>query len=134
MNAKHYVSLEAAKKLKEINHDGLNYEMHIGDDGIIYPAYVVGDVYPCPALLEAMDWLESNGIHIEIRMYSSKVKGDPFKIAEDDEYQWKWYFSICKGDDVEHPILEDSKDEYVVMHEDRYECMNAAIEKALGLL
>lgn len=56
-----------------------------------------------------------------------------YKIADDDEYQWKWYFAICKDDDVEHPIVEDGEDGYVVMHTDRNECMNAAIKKGVEL-
>ena len=139
MNTKHYVSLEVAKMLKE---KGYNEECShvIWDNGDIFYEYNLNqDIehmykFSCQSLLEAMDWLEERGIHIEIRMMHCKVKGDPYKIAPDDEYQWKWYFAICKDDDVEHPIVEDGEDGYVVMHSDKNECMNAAVKKGVELL
>lgn len=141
MNAKHYVSLEAAKKLKELGYNELGCDGYYSK-GILhlrgaehYGGMVFDDeVIDAPTLLEAMDWIESKGIHFETRMMHCKVKGDPYKIADDDEYQWKWYFAICKDDDVEHPIVEEGEDGYVVMHTDRNECMQKAIEKALELL
>ena len=147
MNTKHYVSLEAAKKLKELGYNEPTEYLH--SDDIIHKGIclnylkpelcggmiVEDDVsYPCPTLLEAMDWLESKDIHVEIRMQHCKVKGDPYKIADDDEYQWKYFFAICKGSDVMNPIVEADKDDYVILHTDRNECMQKAIEKALELL
>ena len=139
MNAKHYVSLEAAKKLKELGYDD-EYQVHYyNNNGEIVTPWCSDDDdenlhFPCPTLLEAMDWLESKGIHIEIRMMHCKVKGDPYKIAPDDEYQWKWYFVICKGDDVKHPIVKEDEDGYVVMRTNRNMCINEAIRKGLDLL
>ena len=112
MNAKHYVSLEAAKKLKKINHDGLNYYMHIGCNGIICPSYVVGDnIYPAPTLLEAMDWLEERGIVIEITY---------------DTIDNEWFSSVT--------ILSKRLSSLADCGKDRNECMQKAIEKALELL
>ena len=137
MNAKHYVSLEVAKILEE---KGYNEETEyaIDKNSEIYQERRTNQylswAWQCPSLLEAMDWLEKRGIHIEIRMMHCKVKGDPYKIADDDEYQWKWYFAICKDDDVKHPIVEEGEDGYVVMYTDRNECMNAAIKKGVEFL
>ena len=123
MNAKHYVSLEVAKMLKEINHDGLNYAMHIGNNGFICPSYVVGcNVYPCPTILEAMDWLEKRDVRIEIRI--NMVYGK--------ECKFTYYFAIYQGYDF-CPIFE-SDNYYEIMYHDRYECMNAAIKKGIELL
>ena len=141
MNAKHYVSLEVAKMLKE---KGYNEKTDYFHDDIMKEHFCftyagaqnwnAGYNYSAPSLLEVMDFLESNGIQIEIRMMYCKVKGDPCKIADDDEYQWKCYFAICKDDDVKHPIVEEGEDGYVVMYTDRNECMNAAIKKGVELL
>lgn len=143
MNAKHYVSLEAAKKLKELGCSqkcGYFYTNN-GDIEDALSLYHKGNFpnnmdrhFARLSLLEAMDWLESKDIHLEIRMQHCKVKGDPYKIADDDEYQWKYYFAICKGSDVMNPIVEVDKDDYVILYTDRNECMQKAIEKELELL
>lgn len=138
MNAKHYVSLEVAKMLKE---KGYNEETDyaIDEDGELYKELRTNQdlsdwVWQCPLLPEAMDWLESKGVRIEVRMIHMKVKGDPYKIAPDDEYQWKWYFAICKDDDVEHPIVEEGEDGYIRHYSTRLEAEDAAIIKACELL
>ena len=145
MDSKHYVSLEAARLLKELGYnDSANkcYDSRgylftsIFNTNEEFDMYknVIGENYSAPTLLEAMDWLDSKGIHMEIRMMHCKVKGDPYKIADDDEYQWKWYFATCNGNDVKHPVVECDENDYVIMHTDRNECMQRAIEKALDLL
>ena len=145
MNAKHYVSLEAAKKLKELGYNESTEFVHVDNEPIfngisinylkpeLCNGYKVEDntCYPCPTLLEAMDWLESKDIHMEVRMRHMKIKGDPYKVADTDEYQWQYYYAICKGDDVEHPIIGCDESYVVIMYTDRNECMQKAIEKAL---
>ena len=123
MNAKHYVSLEAAKKLKEINHDGLDYEMHITDNGIIRPTYVVGNVYPAPTLLEAMDWLESKGIYISIKVSLPAI--------ERKKNMYSYDVLIKEGDGVRRPNVDVN---WYSRHANRNECLQKAIEKALELL
>ena len=62
--------------------------------------------------------------------------GDPRKDPERfyDEYQWKWYYAICKGDDIKNPILEEGDNGYVLMHSDMVSCLRAAIRKGVKLL
>lgn len=138
MDSRFYVSLEAARLLKKKGYDKERDFLApvYTKDGVLYWSNHedLSQMTPATTLLEAMDWLEKRGVHIEIRMMHCKVKGDPYKIADDDEYQWKWYFAICKGDDVEHPIVEEGEDGYVVMHSDKNECMNAAVKKGVELL
>ena len=147
MNTIHYVSQEVAKMLEEKGYNKYGYtECTWSYDGnskewkLVYTAdkrfqgHHLSFVYYAPTLLEAMDWLEERGIRMEIRMMHCKIKGDPYKIAPDDEYQWEWFFVICKGDDAERNILEDDEIVHVVTHIDRYECMNAAIKKGLEML
>ena len=142
MNTKHYVSLEAAKKLKELGYNeeclncykkGGGEKLYCSELPMLMNHNNMGR-YSAPTLLEAMDWLESKGIHIEIRMQHCKTKGDPYQIADDDEYQWKWYYAICKGDDIKNPILEEGDNGYVLMHPDMVSCLRAAIRKGVELL
>lgn len=66
MNAKHYVSLEAAKKL--IGYDWeCEYaynEINIQIERMYANANAISDYCSCPTLLEAMDWLEVRDIRI----------------------------------------------------------------------
>ena len=139
MNRMNYVSQETAKLLRQ---KGFNEETHcyIDDDGDIFDdKYCLNQDLPeqrwsCPSLIETLDYLEKNGVHIEIRMQHCKTKGDPYQIADDDEYQWKWYYVICKGDDIKNPILEEGDNGYVLMHPDMVSCLRAAIRKGVELL
>lgn len=139
MDNKFYVSYEAARLLKE---KGYNEECDcvIDDDGEIFDdkCCLNQDLpewrWSCPSLIETLDYLEKKGVHIEIRMQHCKTKGDLYKIADDDEYQWKWYYAICKGDDIKNPILEEGDNEYVLMHPDMVSCLRAAIRKGVEVL
>lgn len=71
MNSKFYVSLEAARLLKE---KGYNEECNyiINDDGDIFEdKYRINQdlsewKWSCPTKAEAIDWLESKGIVVEV--------------------------------------------------------------------
>lgn len=123
MNAKHYVSLEAAKKLKELgyNEECACFCCDNGWDGwnlIRENRYRKNEeMYPfecsCPTLLEAMDWLEKNfAFHISVYW-------------RDGFWCYKTHFSW-----EELKIIDDNKEGVT----DRNECMQKAIEKALELL
>ena len=143
MNTKHYVSLKAAKILKE---KGFNESCIVLWDEVFVELIPASSIcsyknqnHPngycsAPSLIETLDYLEKKGVHIEIRMQHCKTKGDPYKIADDDEYQWKWYYAICKGDDIKNPILEEGDNGYVLMHPDMVSCLRAAIRKGVELL
>ena len=143
MNDKFYVSLEAARLLKE---KGFNEPcMVLWDEEFeeLIPASsicsyknqnLLEGYCSAPKLIEALDYLEKKGVHIEIRMQHCKTKGDPYQIADDDEYQWKWYYAICKGDDIKNPILEEGDNGYVLMHPDMVSCLRAAIRKGVSVL
>lgn len=139
MNRMNYVSQETAKLLRQ---KGFNEETrcYIDDDGDIFDdkCCLNQDLpewrWSCPSLIETLDYLEKKGVHIEIRMQHCKTKGDLYQIADDDEYQWKWYYAICKGDDIKNPILEEGDDGYVLTHPDMVGCLRAAIRKGVELL
>lgn len=123
MDSKFYVSLEAARLLKE---KGYNEECShvIWDDGDIGRERNRNSTIKtmcrrsCPSLLEAMDWLEERGIRISIK------------------YDWiecGWYYIVIDGTPTVKNITEVEKSDGI-FYKDRNECMNAAIEKALELL
>ena len=143
MDNKFYVSYEAARLLKEKGYNEETY--YVIDDEVkeLIPASSIcsykNQNHPkgfcsAPSLIETLDYLEKKGVHIEIRMQHCKTKGDPYQIADDDEYQWKWYYAICKGDDIKNPILEEGDNGYVLMHPDMVSCLRAAIRKGVELL
>ena len=130
MNAKHYVSLEVAKMLKEKGYNGYSsYCYHcskVNQDGAF--VYCGGfnnedfvewesEVYIAPTLLEAMDWLEEKGIRISIK------------------YDWiecGWYYIVIDGTPTIKNITEVEKSDGI-FYKDRNECMNEAIKKGLEL-
>lgn len=82
MDNKFYVSLEAARLLKEKGYNEPTEYLH--SDDIIYkgiclnylkPELCGGMIvednvsYPCPTKAEAIDWLESKGIVVELSYY-----------------------------------------------------------------
>lgn len=112
MNAKHYVSLEVAKILKE---KGYNEETEyaIDKNSEIYQERRTNQylswAWQCPSLLEAMDWLEKRGVRIEI------LWSDDYSI---------WY-----------PIIRfDGEIFNIGYYTDRNECMNEAIKTGVELL
>lgn len=124
MNAKHYVSLEVAKMLKEKGYNKYGYtECTWGYDGnskewkLVYTAdkrfqgHHLSFVYYAPTLLEAMDWLEERGIGIEITY---------------DTIDNEWFSSATIPSKRLSSLADCGKD--------RNECMNAAIKKGLELL
>ena len=123
MDSKFYVSLEAARLLKE---KGYNEECDcvIDDDGDIFEhQYQMNQDLPewkcsCPTKAEAIDWLESKGHRINI-IY--------------DWIECKWYFTIINGSPTIKNIteLEVSDWEY---YPTRLEAEEAAIIKAFELL
>ena len=129
MNAKHYVSLEVAKMLKE---KGYNEECShvIWDDGDIGRERNRNSTIKtmcrrsCPSLLEAMDWLEERGIRIVTRLR--------IHVLDDKEVNY-WYYEVFTTKHT-NAILEFGVSDGVVMHTDRNECMNAAIKKGVELL
>ena len=122
MNAKHYVSLEAAKKLKELGYnervsgmiDDSNY---LHEDVYRTNDELEIDMHSCPSLLEAMDWLEERGISVNVYLLASfRQKGFTYCIA----------FA-----DVKDNIYSNDNNEFFP---DKYSAYHAAIIKALELL
>lgn len=136
MNAKHYVSLEVAKLLKEKGYNEECYLYYKKEDPALYYRELYNrnserdDIISCPSLLEAMDWLEERGMHVEIRMPQLKVLTTSYK----DKYKYEYYFVIYSDDTDIFPISEYSDGSYYLTYPDRYECMNAAIMKGVELL
>ena len=131
MDRKFYVSLEAARLLKEKEYNKYGYtECTWSYDGnskewkLVYTAdkrfqgHHLSFVYSAPTLLEAMDWLEERGIII---------------IVGWDSRTQKWFFIINRKGDLHvcfNSTIDDNGDDYT----DRNECMNAAIKKGVELL
>lgn len=74
MDSKFYVSLEAARLLKEKGYNNYNtvYDCSVKGNILLNQQPIYGewagdkDVYPCPTKAEAIDWLESKGIVVEV--------------------------------------------------------------------
>jgi hypothetical protein len=145
MNSKFYVSLEAAKLLKEkwynelvkfyyspigyINEVIEQYEDRWLDldnirsnnlYGLVNNEYLhgFGDYYAAPTKAEAIDWLENKGHRINI-IY--------------DWIECKWYFTIINGSPTVKSITELEVSDSV-FYNTRLEAEEAAIIKALELL
>ena len=79
MNSKFYVSLEAARLLKE---KGYNEETEytIDNNGRIWMGEYIDDCdFPCPTKAEVIDWLESKGMCIVV-----------FRRTIDNEVGWRY--------------------------------------------
>ena len=136
MNAKHYVSLEVAKLLKEKGYNEFAEYAYDKNGEIGFLGRNVNHMeglYSMPTLFEAMDWLEGRGIYVEIRVSSLKIKGIKMVFSPDDEYEYKYFFVIVTRNSVTG-IFEESESEYLVTYSDKNECMNAFIKKGLELL
>lgn len=129
MKAKHYVSLEVAKMLKEKGYNEYcNYYHYVKnkEERFVYCRDARNEdfyewtakIYTAPTLLEAMDWLEERGTII---------------IVGWDSRTQKWFFIINRKGDLHvcfYSTIDDNGDDYT----DRYECMNAAIKRGVELL
>lgn len=130
MNAKHYVSLEVAKLLKEKGYNEECYLYYKEEDPALYYRELYNrnserdDIISAPTLLEAMDWLEERGIRIVTRLR--------IHVLDDKEVNY-WYYEVFTTKHT-NAILEFGVSDGVVMHTDRNECMNAAIKKGVELL
>lgn len=131
MNAKHYVSLEVAKMLKEKGynkecdycfyyddyHDKWDFDSPYNlfdDDPMYYNNETIDDeMYSMPTLLEAMDWLEERGV--KIGFYHTSYSG--------------WCYTLNNS-----KICYISETKSTKRYTDRNECMNAAIKKGVELL
>ena len=117
MNAKHYVSLTAAKRLKELGYNkDCEYaynEINMQIERIGANANGISDYCSAPTLLEAMDWLEERGIFISVEYFAEDL--------------WEYYVYSRK-------YLDDNYEHDGIFYPDRYECMNAAIKKGVELL
>ena len=129
MNDKFYVSLEAARLLKE---KGYNEQTKAAWCGVFgdfmiasgvgayqnsaYPDYI--KIYSAPTKAEAIDWLENKEHRINI-IY--------------DWIECKWYFTIINGSPTVKSITELEVSDSV-FYKTRLEAEEAAIIKALELL
>ena len=119
MESKFYVSLKAARLLKEKGYNNYStvYDCSVEGDIFLNQEPMHGewikdkDIYPCPTKAEAIDWLESKGIVVEA-YYNKKAE---------------WLFYISTRNLIE---LYDSFDELVFPT--RLEAEEAAIIKALN--
>lgn len=119
MNNKFYVSYEAARLLKEkgYNEETICYyncagKLYLGNGHFNYNAYAVN--LSAPTKSEAIDWLESRGIIIEV--FSARIG---------ENRKWCYYIINTKTDaSIETPYKFST----------RLEAEEAAIIKALELL
>ena len=114
MNNKFCVSLEAARLLKE---KGYNEETEyaIDNNGCIWMGEYRDECdFPCPTKAEAIDWLESKGIVVEV-VFDCNIQ--------------RWHFSIYKEEKAPW-IKHLSNDTF----QTRLEAEEAAIIKACELL
>ena len=123
MNAKHYVSLEVAKLLKEKGYNKECYLYYKEEDPALYYRELYNrnserdDIISAPTLLEAMDWLEERGMILFLGFNTT--------------HQAWWFNGYHKS--KKKVYLNDIKGVYD-LYKDRNECMNAAIKKGVELL
>lgn len=127
MDRKFYVSLKAAKLLREKGYNEYcDYYYLKGNEQIYYNRGAIKNyehkwtlnIYTAPSKAEAIDWLESNGYRIII-IY--------------DWIECKWYFKIINGSPTIMNITELEVSDSV-FYKTRLEAEDAAIIKALELL
>lgn len=129
MNSKFYVSYEAARLLKEKGYNEVTNASWCGIFGEMKIAPQIGGyrnsdyhddvkLYSAPTKAEAIDWLESKGMRINI-IY--------------DWIECKWYFTIINGSPTVKNITELEVSDSV-FYKTRLEAEEAAIIKALELL
>ena len=123
MDNKFYVSLEAARLLKEKGYDGdAEYAYHENGNFSHWGRNVndIDYLYAAPTKAETIDWLESKGIVIIVDEYYIMHE-------EDDYYTSCWGYYIRKDDEG---VCRDNSSEYKT----RLEAKDAAIIKACELL
>ena len=131
MDNKFHVSLEAARLLKEkgYNNYSIVYDCSVEGDILLNQRPIYGewagdkDVYPCPTKAEAIDWLESKGVVVEL---SYDDKGNL------DKALWE-YFVYTHDKNRWVDVVVCSWEEYNY-YKTRLEAEEAAIIKALELL
>lgn len=124
MDSKFYVSSYAARLLKERGYRQTCHAYYFGNSNLRKGGYRGDswydspDFYPAPTKAEAIDWLESKGMRINI-IY--------------DWLECRWYFTIINGSPTVKNIteLEVSDSGF---YKTRLEAEEAAIIKALELL
>ena len=131
MNSKFYVSLEAAKLLKEKGYDAkcifAYADTSNGSDingRIVFNSnnYPVG-FYPCPTKAEAIDWLESKGVVVELS-YDDQ--------GHMDNARWEYFIYAHDNDGLVDAFVCSWHDNHY--YKTRFEAEEAAIIKALELL
>ena len=127
MDSKFYVSLEAAMLLKWKGYDKPTDYIYV-IDGQFYSIWrnkdgnMESNYYHAPTKAEAIDWLESKGIMVELRTMYCESK---------QENGWHWFYAICEGDCIEK--INECND-YIKLFPTRLEAEEAAIIKACELL
>lgn len=134
MDSKFYVSLKAARLLKEKGYNNYStvYDCSVEGNILLNQEPMHGewagekDIYPCPTKAEAIDWLESKGI---------VIVADEYYIAheEDDSHTFCWGYYIRRrenGECIYRNMCRDNSSNYLT----RLEAEDAAIIKALELL
>lgn len=117
MNNKFYVSLEAARLLKEKGYNNYStvYDCSVEGNILLNQKPIYGewaedkDVYPCPTKAEAIDWIESKGMCIVV-----------IRRTIDNEIEWRYVIY--------------NQTEIISGFSTRLEAEEAAIIKALELL
>lgn len=129
MNSKFYVSLEAARLLREKGYDKPTDYIYV-IDGPFYSIWrnkdgnMESNYYPVPTKAEAIDWLESKGIVVELRYENDEL--------QKDDSEWEYY--IYQYDNEGR--LDETVSSYGMgmFYDTRLEAEDAAIVKALELL
>lgn len=121
MDNKFYVSLKAARLLKEKGYDNYSivYDCSVEGNILLNQKPIYGelagdkDVYPCPTKAEAIDWLESKGMLVWTEPTCEDI--------------WMWF--------IISPLhFEDNAETNGIIYPTRLEAEEAAIIKALELL
>jgi hypothetical protein len=126
MNNKFYITLEAARLLKEKGYDR-ECDYHIEE--VVYgnmtkeQAEKLETKFPCPTKAEAIDWLDSKGIVVELS-YDDQ--------AHIDNARWQYFIYTHDNDGwVEALVCGWHENDF---YPTRLETEEAAIIKALELL
>jgi hypothetical protein len=128
MNSKYYVSLEAARLLKEKGYNEATDYIIDEDNCMMDSRFLLNGELPeyicsCPTKSEAIDWLESKGIVVEL---SYEDKGHK------DNERWEYFIYFHDKDGwVDAMVCSWAEDNY---YKTRLETEEAAIIKALELL